>query len=183
MDKTEQVDNKTESLSPAEERVKAYLEEQIKTDEALKTLYVPSKIKECYAYITAEARKVANSASYFADDAEVWKWARDFFIEELPKKAEKPIQLEEVKEAAKETVQQIEKEAGADDVVRDEYGFEVFGEKVAPFHQVAEGEDELVHTECDGTSITVSGEPLPEKEKEDDEIVYDENGEALLFGF
>ena len=34
-----------EKLTPQEEVVKKYLEEQIQKDEALRTLYVPSKIK------------------------------------------------------------------------------------------------------------------------------------------
>ena len=82
-------------LTKPEEMVKHYLEEQIKKDEALKTLYIPSKIKDCYKYITEQARKQAQSNSAWIDDAIVYKWARDYFLEELPKNADKK-DLEEV---------------------------------------------------------------------------------------
>ena len=45
-------------LTPAEERIKAYLEEQIKTDTALAAVYNPEKIRQCFTYITDQARKV-----------------------------------------------------------------------------------------------------------------------------
>ena len=84
-------------LTKPEEMVKHYLEEQIKRDEALKTLYIPSKIKDCYKYITEQARKQAQSNSAWIDDAIVYKWARDYFLEELPKNATKE-DMEEVAE-------------------------------------------------------------------------------------
>lgn len=88
-------------LTKPEEMVKHYLEEQIKKDEALRTLYIPSKIKDCYKYITEQARKQAHNNTAWIDDAIVYKWARDYFLEELPKNATKE-DVEEVIETAPE---------------------------------------------------------------------------------
>ena len=76
-------------LNPQEEIVKRYLDEQSTKDEALRALYVPSKIKDCFKYITEQARKQAVNRCAFVDDAVVYKWARDYYLEELPKKADK----------------------------------------------------------------------------------------------
>ena len=78
-----------EKLNPQEIVVKKYLEEQIQKDAALKTLYVPSKIKDCFKYITELARKKAVSGCAMVEDSLVFKWARDYFLEELPKMATK----------------------------------------------------------------------------------------------
>lgn len=80
--------NKDE-LTPQEEAVKNYLEKQAAEDEALRALYVPARIKDCFAYITGQARKKAVNGCAMIEDAQVYKWARDYYIEELPKKAEK----------------------------------------------------------------------------------------------
>lgn len=154
------------NLTPAEERVKAYLEEQIKTDTALAAVYNPSKIKQCFTYITDQARKVASGNSCWVDDAEVWKWARDYYIEELPKEAERIAKVEAeldkqaeaeeqkeepavdvtpVQETVKEVTDQIEEDAKKDDVVRDEYGFEVFGEEA---DEPEEAEEETAEESC-----------------------------------
>lgn len=76
-------------LNPQEEIIKRYLDEQSTKDEALRALYVPSKIKDCFKYITEQARKQAVNRCAFVDDAVVYKWARDYYLEELPKKADK----------------------------------------------------------------------------------------------
>ena len=78
-----------EKLSPQEIAVKKYLDEQSEKDECLRTLYLPSKIKDCFAYITEQARKKAVNNCAMIEDSVVYKWARDFYIEELPKKAGK----------------------------------------------------------------------------------------------
>ena len=137
----------------AKERIKAYLEEQIKNDTALAAVYDPEKIGQCFTYITDQARKVASGNSCWVDDAEVWKWARDYYLEEVPKEAERIAKVEaeldkeaeaeqnkeeikeepavdvsEVKETVEETAGQIEQDAKTDNVKRTELGFEVFGE-------------------------------------------------------
>ena len=76
-----------EKLSPQEELVKKYLDGQIESDEALKSLYVPSKIKNCFSWIKEQAKKQAVNGCAMIEDSQVYKWARDYYLEELPKKA------------------------------------------------------------------------------------------------
>ena len=187
-------------LSQAEERVKAYLEEQIEHDEALRALYAPSKIKECFQYITAEARKKASSNSYFADDAEVWKWARDYFIEELPKKAEKiPPEVAAKKDSA--IPEQAESKVGEPDSEEtkntDEYGFEVFedetdvqAETAAETEQTTEAdpvtETEQATEQAESEDNENAGTPSEEDvqdENSNNEPLYDADGNGLLFAF
>ncbi len=79
----------SDKLNPQEEIVKRYLDEQSTKDEALRALYVPSKIKNCFEYIRAQAKKQAKNGCAMVEDSVVYKWARDYYLEELPKKAEK----------------------------------------------------------------------------------------------
>lgn len=78
-----------EKLSPQETVVKKYLDEQVRRDEALRTLYVPSKIKNCFEYVREQAKKMAVNGCAMVEDSLVFKWARDYYLEELPKKASK----------------------------------------------------------------------------------------------
>lgn len=93
-------------LNPQEEIIKRYLDEQSTKDEALRALYVPSKIKDCFKYITEQARKQAVNRCAFVDDAVVYKWARDYYLEELPKTATK----EDVKIITEPIIQQKKSE-------------------------------------------------------------------------
>ena len=73
------------------ERIKKYLDELSLKDEALKTLYRPEKINDCYNFITDCVRQIKGSGnSYCVEDAAVFKMARDYFIEILPKVADEP---------------------------------------------------------------------------------------------
>lgn len=78
-----------EKLSPQETVVKKYLDDQVRRDEALRTLYVPSKIKDCFEYVREQAKKMAVNGCAMVEDSLVFKWARDYYLEELPKKASK----------------------------------------------------------------------------------------------
>lgn len=78
-----------EKLSPQETVVKKYMDEQVQRDEALRTLYVPSKIKDCFEYVREQAKKMAVNGCAMVEDSLVFKWARDYYLEELPKKASK----------------------------------------------------------------------------------------------
>ena len=80
-----------EKLTPQEEVVKKYLEEQIQNDGALRTLYIPQRIKDCFIYIKEQAKKKAVNGCAMVEDSLVFKWARDYYLEELPKKAEKEV--------------------------------------------------------------------------------------------
>lgn len=80
---------KEDKLTPQELAVKRYLDGQSENDECFRTLYIPSKIKECFSYITGLAKKHAVNNCAMIEESVVYKWARDYYIEELPKKATK----------------------------------------------------------------------------------------------
>ncbi len=146
------------------DRIKNYLEEQCKEDEALKTLYRPEKIKDCWKFIFECARKISKGNNACLEYGLVYKMARDYFIEVLPKVAENPPEVKtetkaetkvdaEVQNEAAETEAEaeiVEEETEPDDVVRDEYGFEIYGEE-AP--KPEEKEEEPVHQEINDSLL------------------------------
>lgn len=67
------------------ERIKQYFEEAIKTDEALKNAYDEKKLNDCWDYITKQAKKAATGNCACIEDAEVFKWARDFMYGDIAK--------------------------------------------------------------------------------------------------
>ena len=173
-------------------QIKKYLEEQCEKDEALRALYRPEKIKDCYDFIMNNVvRKCATDNTACIEEGVVYKMARDFFLEILPTVAETPPEVSaatektvampdqeenrgekeeeaedvvEVESCAmpEEVVQEMNADAQEDKTVRDEYGFEIFGEEA----EEPEQEEEPAET--------------PE---EADEVLYDEEGQGLLFGF
>ncbi len=82
---------KEEKLSAYEELVKKYLDKQMENDTALKNVYDSAKIKDCFKYITELARKQAVNNCAMIEDSQVYKWARDYYLEELPKQANKDV--------------------------------------------------------------------------------------------
>lgn len=88
-------------------RIKAYLEEQIKTDAALKNLYRPEKIDDCYNFIK-DAVKAGCGSSAAIEDAIIFKMARDYYLDILPKTADEP---PAVKSTGAETAEEAETEA------------------------------------------------------------------------
>lgn len=138
----------------AKNRIKEYLEEQTKEDAALRELYRPEKIDDCYNFIKDAVKATGCGSSATVEDAIVFKMARDFYLDILPKTADEPpeVKTEVMHHQADETegesvsdandeaetepeaaeTKEEEKAAKADnenEVVRDEYGFEVFGEE------------------------------------------------------
>ena len=99
---------KEEKLSPQVLAVKRYLDEQSGKDDCLRSFYIPSKIKDCFKYITSEARKKAVSGCAMIEDSVVYKWARDYYIEVLPKEADKKT-VEVVQKKAEEVKPVAEK--------------------------------------------------------------------------
>lgn len=90
------------------ERIKKYLDEQILEDEALKALYLPEKIDDCYNFIMNAVREMPRKGNGICvEDGIVYKMARDYFIEILPKVAE---EAPEVKAAGAETAEEAEAE-------------------------------------------------------------------------
>ena len=62
-------------------RIKAYLEEQIKEDAALKALYDPEKIDDCYDFIKNAVKASGCGSSAAIEDAIVFKMARDYYLD------------------------------------------------------------------------------------------------------
>ena len=224
----------------AKKRIQAYLEEQIKEDAALRELYRAEKIDDCYDFIKNAVKATGCGSSASVEDAIVFKMARDYFLDILPKESdevpevktegaetaaeaeteaeteldadsentsaeadnensgtpceeaepenEKPAEKEEVmlhqaddegkesddSENSEAETEQAEEEKPADnenEVVTDEYGFEVFGEEKA--------------TEASAeTAASAETKAEPENEKpEPFHPKYDEDGNGLLFEF
>lgn len=196
----------------AKNRIKSYLEEQIKQDEALKALYKPEKINDCYNFIKDAVKASGCGSSAAVEDAIIFKMARDFYFDILSKQTDEPA---EVKETGAETATDAETEAEteleaeteeapadnensgtpceeaesenekpevmqhqadkgedeSEDIVKDEYGFEVFGEEKAP--------EAGAETEA---SEETKAEP-ENKKPEPNTPKYDSDGNGLLFDF
>ena len=211
----------------AKNRIKEYLEEQTKEDAALRELYRPEKIDDCYNFIKDAVKATGCGSSATVEDAIVFKMARDYYLDILPKTADEPpeVKTEVMHHQADETegesvsdandeaetepeaaeTNEEEKAAEADnenEVVRDEYGFEVFGEEpesvteekgaetATEAETEAETEPEAV-TEIIEEETTAEvdneneGTPCEEAESENEKpkpsaTKYDEEGQGLF---
>ena len=211
----------------AKNRIKEYLEEQTKEDSALRELYRPEKIDDCYNFIKDAVKATGCGSSATVEDAIVFKMARDYYLDILPKTADEPPEVktevmhhqadetegESVSDANSEAetepeaaeTKEEEKAAEADNenkVVRDEYGFEVFGEEpesvteekgaetATEAETEAETEPEAV-TEIIEEKTTAEadneneGTPCEEAESENEKpkssaTKYDEEGQGLF---
>ena len=92
----------------AKKRIQAYLEEQIKEDAALKELYRAEKIDDCYDFIKNAVKATGCGSSAAVEDAIIFKMARDYFLDILPKQTDEP---GAVKDAGAETAAEAETEA------------------------------------------------------------------------
>ena len=211
----------------AKNRIKEYLEEQTKEDAALRELYRPEKIDDCYNFIKDAVKATGCGSSATVEDAIVFKMARDYYLDILPKTADEPPEVKtevmhhqadeeegesvldandeaETEPEAAETKEE-EKAAEADnenEVVRDKYGFEVFGEEpesvteekgaetATEAETEAETEPEAV-TEIIEEETTAEadneneGTPCEEAESENEKpkpsaTKYDEEGQGLF---
>lgn len=136
--------------------IKKYLEEQCKNDEALKTLYRPNKLDDCYEFIKECAKRKASGGSAYLEDAVVFKMARDFYLDILPKADEgapeiKPAEVKKVQKTVEEVADQIKEDAAA------------------------EPEEEELAIQ------SVEQEEKPEEQSE--EVQYDKDGQGMLFAF
>ena len=98
--------------------IKKYLDKQAAEDEFFRTLYRPELSENCYAFIKEVAKRRAKNNCACIEDAVVFKIARDFYVEILPRMdgvippviaAEKPV--EEAAECAEEPVKVEKKSA------------------------------------------------------------------------
>lgn len=90
-------------------RLKAYLEEQCKYDDALKACYFPEKMDDCYEFFKEcyfkMAQKDKTDAAVVIEDAVGYKIARDYFIEILPNLKKEPPEKETEKKADEKTAE------------------------------------------------------------------------------
>lgn len=91
-----------------EQVIKNYLETQIVEDAALREKYDPKKLSDCYKYIVSQAKKQADNGCAMIEDAVVYKWARDFYLEGLQN--EEPEEEETLEEEKKPIPHYKEKE-------------------------------------------------------------------------
>lgn len=161
-----------------QEKLKNYLEEQCKSDDALKAVYNPEKVKDCYEFIFDCVRKASTGSKAYIDDAVVYKMARDYFLEILPE-----VQIEKC-EVPADVSKDMDADAAKGHVKRSECGFEIFGEEDDELEEAAEELTE--EAPCDQEEKEVGKEPEVEpvvEEKEAEPIRYDPDGQALLFDF
>lgn len=87
-----------------------YLKKQCNEDIGLKNRFDEKYIKGCISYINEQARKqIKGSSGYIADEV-VYKWARDYFVDEIFKnKPEVKTEPEKTSVEEKETETVIEK--------------------------------------------------------------------------
>ena len=210
----------------AKNRIKEYLEEQTKEDAALRELYRPEKIDDCYNFIKDAVKATGCGSPASVEDAIVFKMARDYYLDILPKTADEPpeVKTEVMHHQADETegesvsdandeaetepeaaeTKEEEKAAEADnenEVVRDKYGFEVFGEEpesvteekgaetATEAETEAETEPEAVTENEEETTAEADNEnegtPCEEAESENEKpktsaTRYDEEGQGLF---
>lgn len=182
-------------------RLKAYLEEQCKQDDALRACYDPEKMDDCYEFFKKCGEKLAmesKECTSIIEDAVGYKIARDYFIEILPnlkdekseKKAdkksaeppaeEKPVDITTAQETVKEVAEQVEADAASDNVKHDYCGFEVFGEED---EEPEEAEEETTEEPCHQDEVGETAEApeikAPEPNEEDDVFL---SGQAFNAG-
>ena len=155
----------------AKNRIKAYLEEQIENDAALKALYRPEKIDDCYDFIKNAVKATGCGSSATIEDAVVFKMARDYFLDYAG--AETATEAEAEAETEPETTE----ENPADN--ENEADAESENEKPAETEEVmlhqADSEGESVESE----SSEAETEAATEEEKPTDnenEVVTDKYG-------
>ena len=228
----------------AKKRIQAYLEEQTKEDAALRELYRPEKIDDCYDFIKNAVKATGCGSQATIEDAIVFKMARDYYLDFLPKESD---EVPEVKTAGAETAAEAETEAETEpeaetedtsaeadnensgtpceeaepenekpaeevmlhqadetegesvesenseaetepaatenqpadnenEVVRDDYGFEIFGEEPE-----LKTEEKGAETAAEATMDNIGPKAEPENEKPASSVTrYDEEGQGLF---
>ena len=141
----------------ARKRIQAYLEEQIKEDAALRELYRAEKIDDCYDFIKNAVRAMPGAgSSATVEDAIVFKMARDYYLDILPKQTDEP---GAVKTEGAETAEEAETEAETEPEAETE-------------ETAAEADNENSGTPCE------EAEPENEKPAEKEEVMLHQADEA-----
>ncbi len=158
--------------------IKRYLEEQAEKDPALKSLYRPERLDDCYGFITECARRSGRGCVYL-EDAVVFKMARDYFLEVLPEADAEP--QENV--AGTGSCETAETEAETDCQAAD--NLEPPAESGEPENGDAEtGDSETAETgaETDCRAADNLEPPAKSGKPENGDAVFDSDGNGLLFG-
>lgn len=163
--------------------IKKYLEEQCQKDDALKSVYRPEKIDDCYDFIMNCARKTGKNGTSCIEDSIVFKMARDFYLEILPNQTDEPVKVEkkqsekqektetvaetavqaEMIEQENKNTEEVEKENHSEEKPKiDNLGFEVFGEE-----ETAETTNQAEMTEKENENVSENPK-------------YDEDGNGLF---
>ena len=140
----------------AKKRIQAYLEEQIKENAALRELYRAEKIDDCYDFIKNAVKATGCGSSATMEDAIVFKMARDYYLDILPKQADEP---GAVKTEGAETAEDAETEADTELDAESE-------------NTSAEADNENSGTPCE------EAEPENEKPAEKEEVMLHQADEA-----
>ena len=141
----------------AKKRIQAYLEEQIKEDAALRELYRAEKIDDCYDFIKNAVRAMPGAgSSATVEDAIVFKMARDYYLDILPKQTDEP---GAVKTEGAETAAEAETEAETEPEAETE-------------ETATEADNENSGTPCE------EAEPENEKPAEKEEVMLHQADEA-----
>lgn len=134
--------------SDAKNRIKAYLEEQIEQDEALRALYRAEKINDCYNFIKEAVKASGCGSSAAIEDAIVFKMARDYYLDILPKQTDEPITVKsdgaETAEAA-ETEAETEQETETEETPADNENSGTPSEEAEPENEKPAEEEVMPH--------------------------------------
>ena len=160
----------------AKNRIKAYLEEQIKQDEALKALYRAEKIDDCYNFIKNAVKASGCGQSATIEDAIVFKMARDYYLDILPKQTDEPTT---VKANGAETAESAEIEAETELEAENEEAPADNENSGTPCEE-AEPENEkpevMLHQACnEGESVESESEAETELETKEEKPADNEN--------
>ena len=165
----------------AKKRIQAYLEEQIKEDAALRELYRAEKIDDCYDFIKNAVRAMPGAgSSATVEDAIVFKMARDYYLDILPKQTDEPgaVKTEGAETAAEaeteaETELETEEEIPADNENSGTPCEEAEPENEKP----AEKEEVMLHQadEAEGESVESENSEAETEQAEEEKSADNEN--------
>ena len=167
----------------AKNRIKAYLEEQIQNDEALKALYRPEKIDDCYDFIKNAVKATGCGSSATVEDAIVFKMARDYYLDILPKQTD---ESGAVKTEGAETAAEAETEAETEleteeEIPADNENSGTPCEEAEPENEKpAEKEEVMLHQadEAEGESVESENSEAETEQATEEEKPADNENEA-----
>lgn len=89
------------------EILKLYFEEAIKNDAALKAVYNPDKLQDCYAFIRKNAEKQKYNNCAMIDSDIVFKWGRDYFYGDTSPELDTTVNIEAIEKQTLEAAKEI----------------------------------------------------------------------------